>query len=71
MPAQDLSSAKAGAKYPRLARFSLISALFLTISLALTIGTCMAVLNGNGSLSDLRSVFSALIPSRAGGGSCH
>src|SRR5262249_55431908 len=50
----------------------LIATLFLVFSLALMIGTGMAVLGSGGSFSDLRAVFSALLPAGIGDGApCH
>ena len=50
----------------------LISTLVLVITASLGYATCMTVLNDVKTLSNLRTVFSALIPTRSGaGGSCH
>jgi RNA polymerase sigma factor (sigma-70 family) len=63
-----------GRMYPRLVRFGLPLMLFLVFSASLTLGTCLAVLTGGGSFSDIRSgiraAVSMIIPARAGG-PCH
>jgi len=69
--AQGKPPAGSDPRYPALARIGLISALFLVITVALGYATCMTVLNDHRSLSRLRTVFSALMPERASGGSCH
>jgi hypothetical protein len=51
----------------------LIAALTLVITVSLGTAACLVVLNDVKSRSNLRAVFSALIPARAGGGAapCH
>jgi RNA polymerase sigma factor (sigma-70 family) len=66
------SPSDSGGRFPRLAALGLISTLFLAFSLALALGTSIAVLGAGGGLSDLKAVFFSLIPVRAAGdGPCH
>jgi RNA polymerase sigma factor (sigma-70 family) len=72
LEARARSQAAPDRGYPRVARIGLISTLVLVITASLGYATCMTVLNDVKALSNLRSVFSALIPTRPGtGGSCH
>jgi RNA polymerase sigma factor (sigma-70 family) len=65
------SPARDGTRAPRLARLGLIAALVFVITASLGYATCMTIRNDVRTYSNLRSVLSVLMPTRAGVGACH